>query len=200
MLRGKLHAMYRGPRKVISSGQEGVEIAALRAARNWFIETGGFTTPGLSCDEGLDGFGLTEIVNSAGFITPRQMNVNASDATIAFMDYVNPGVASTIVYATHGEWRSTPIPRQFVPAAEVPCVAIGSKPVLRVRFVHWRSHREAAIEPICAFLRKYRVQTLNVCASSKITSLDFESNVENVFSAVFTELHHAPDWTSEASE
>lgn len=186
-------AMYRGPTKVISGGQSGADIAALRAARECSIETGGHTVEYLMRKYRLANYNMTVITD---LVARSKRNVDDADGVIAFMERTTPGTACTIVYATHRRWRITPIPKQYVPVAEVPRVAFGSKPVLRVQWVG-QYNRENMITSICAFLKRYRIKTLNVCGSRTPTTC-WEEDIERILVDVFNELKSAQEQLSES--
>jgi len=84
-----------GIRKVISGGQTGADIAALRAARAAGIATGGWCPKGWRTEKGrqpelLKGFGLREH-GSAGYAARTRANVEEAGCTIIIGDELDRG-------------------------------------------------------------------------------------------------------------
>jgi hypothetical protein len=92
--------VYPGLRKVISGGQDGVDIAGLAAAHNCGLNTGGHCPHFFKTHSGpnleLGGkYGLTETI-STGYPTRTGLNVQNSDGTLIFGSKLNsPGITLT---------------------------------------------------------------------------------------------------------
>lgn len=88
-------------RKVISGGQVGVDVAALRAAREWDIETGGAIPEGWRTVEGAkpelgEEFGLEEF-GGWGYPPRTRENVRRGDGTLRFAtNWYSPGEKLTL--------------------------------------------------------------------------------------------------------
>ena len=80
--------------KVISGGQTGVDIAALKAARDAGLNTGGWIPKGFLTENGPDvsrmAFGLVE-TESTSYVPRTEQNVIDSDATFWYGDSSSPG-------------------------------------------------------------------------------------------------------------
>jgi hypothetical protein len=81
--------------KVISGGQTGVDIAALRAARSAGIETGGWCPKGWRTELGpqpdlLKEFGLREL-SSPKYPARTRANIETADCTIIVADMLDTG-------------------------------------------------------------------------------------------------------------
>ncbi len=81
-------------KKVISGGQTGVDIAALRAAADANLETGGSIPKGFlterGCDPSLKNFGLVE-TPSTSYVPRTENNVKNSDATLWYGNMTSRG-------------------------------------------------------------------------------------------------------------
>ena len=103
--------------KIISGGQSGADIAALRAAKKLNLETGGFAPKNFQTVDGSKPelgtiYGLTEIkVNDcislpSQYVIRSKLNVEHSDGTLAFRSRYSPGTDKTIGYAISKQWKS----------------------------------------------------------------------------------------------
>jgi hypothetical protein len=162
-------------KRVISGGQTGADRAALEAAVQCGIDTGGtlpwgyLKTP--TADLRLrDVYGLTECrwpaQSAALALIARSMkNVDDADVTIAFRTSDSPGTNKTIAYCRTGSWPKNDkelafglsdqqqLPSKMRPnRVHRPCLIIEN-----AEDISASSHR------IAAFLRKYSVDVLNVC-------------------------------------
>lgn len=97
---------------VISGGQTGADIAAVRAAQQLKLNTGGhvplfFETWQLhkygfvKIDKPADG---TEMSAGDQFALRSRLNVDNSDGTLAFRTHASVGTDKTIAYALHKKW------------------------------------------------------------------------------------------------
>ena len=100
-------------RKIISGGQTGADRAALEAARDVNLATGGWIPRGFMTSAGRDAslgrvFGLRELPSSslaAAYVKRSQLNVDDADATLVFRLAPSRGSDCTIGYAQCGRWR-----------------------------------------------------------------------------------------------
>lgn len=89
--------------KIISGGQTGADLGALRAARELGLATGGWAPKGFvnekgSCAAAAQAYGLTE--HSVGGYAPRTLsNVMSADAVLLFGLLASAGTALTRTYA-----------------------------------------------------------------------------------------------------
>jgi hypothetical protein len=97
--------------KVVSGGQTGADLAALRAAKDLCLETGGIAARGFWNEDGAHPeyaaeFGLTEDA-AAGYVSRTKQNVDLADCTVAFLaKSMGPsGTSKTVGYALSGKWR-----------------------------------------------------------------------------------------------
>lgn len=162
--------MNEGLHKVISGGQVGVDMAALRAARYLGLETGGTAPPDYMTSDGpkhetLRAYGLKELGSpggAAGYIARSQRNVNDAQATIAFRSHSSAGTDKTIQFCINGRWRTPTLAMGDVDA----CVFASPgchRPLLVVRRMTL-----ATQEAVRAFLRQHQVVTLNVAGHRKV--------------------------------
>lgn len=118
--------------RVISGGQTGADRAALEAATDLRIPTGGWAPPRFMTSAGPDSslklFGLREVPVTrswsigVAYVKRSKMNVDDSDGTIVFRYYSSPGTDRTIGYCATGQW--SPITRES--DAYRPCLVISS--------------------------------------------------------------------------
>lgn len=154
-------------------GQTGADRAALEAAKNIGIETGG-TAPKkwmteYGPDDTLRSFGLIE--GPYDYRERTKSNVDDSDATIVFRFKSSPGTDCTIGYAQTHKWTS----RMYSKFD-------GYKPVLVVHSLELSN-----VQKVCNFIEKYRLKTLNVAGHRDSTSgvEDFAQKVQNFLEIVF---------------
>lgn len=85
--------------RVITGGQSGVDLAALRAARACGVETGGTAARGWLTEDGpaewLKDYGLTEC-ETPGYPARTAANVRAADAVLLLGDPHSPGSTRTL--------------------------------------------------------------------------------------------------------
>jgi len=147
--------------RVISGGQCGADQAALRAARQVGIETGGIAPPGWATSEGpqqelLMGYGLKEGEGqgAAGYVMRSKQNVDDAEATLVFRAQASAGSDKTIEYCLSGRWKT---PTFALGQADAVQNALGHRPVIIVQHL-----TPAAQEAVCSFLREHQVRILNV--------------------------------------
>lgn len=142
-------------RKVISGGQTGVDQAALRAARECLLNTGGTAPRGWRTLEGpapwLASFGLVES-GSPAYSTRTGMNVMNSDATLRIAtDFGSPGERCTLTAINR--WRKTHMD-------VTPLSLLGGSADSTEQFIH-----ETVL-----WLITQKVMVLNVAGNSEKTS------------------------------
>ena len=153
--------------RVISGGQTGADRAALEAARNVRVPTGGTAPCGFMTASGRDYtlrsvFGLCElpiaqrnrVSVSQMHVLRSQRNVDNADVTVAFRLKASVGTDKTIGYAITRKWR-VPSARDLQ-RSELEQY----KPCLVVRSV---DDVEAAAQTIAAFVQRTGAHTINVC-------------------------------------
>lgn len=153
-------------KKVISGGQQGADLAGLQAARKLGLETGGTAPPGFMTSAGpraqlLKAFELHELSEkcspAAGYARRSMLNVDNSDATVAFRLHPSPGTDKTIGYCFLGQWRTAPELPEGGAVADF-WETRGHRPVFVVRNA---GSLRARLE-FRAFLQANRVRVLNV--------------------------------------
>ncbi len=154
------------PQKVISGGQDGVDIAALRVAKSLGIPTGGHIPFGFLTVSGKKpelGFlyGLEEMKFTAStafaYIARSKKNIDESSAVLAFYFGSNysSGTAKSITYAAIKNWTSLAI------SLEIPFhILDGFRPVFVITEVN-----ETSLAAFRLFLQRYKPTTLNVVGS-----------------------------------
>lgn len=164
-------------KKIISSGQRGVDIAALRVAKKLMMQTGGVCSWNRRTQDIASTYGLSFIMDMQSYfatvVKRSQMNVNQSDATIVFRLRESPSADRIIHYAMTRKW-----PRFYEwhsnPYADYSEVATGYKPVLIVTRLTKLSQMA-----ISEFLVRHEVRTLNVTGNQPWTGRpNLEQEVE----------------------
>ncbi len=149
--------------KIISGGQTGADLAALRAAKRVGHATGGLAPRWLVIQFDLSAqFGVSPMPVERGIRSRAQMlalrsmrNVDAADVTVAFLLETGVGTARTIVYARTRKWADSRMHHEA--ASEEP--PTDYKPVLVI------TDLDEAADAVRAFLVKHRPATVNVCGS-----------------------------------
>lgn len=100
---------------IISGGQTGVDIAALRAARALGLKTGGWAPPRFMTSKGpkekllRDHYGLKAIDFSgswpAAYARRSMRNVDESDASVVIRTHASTGTDKTLGYCISGKWQ-----------------------------------------------------------------------------------------------
>lgn len=173
--------------KIVSGGQIGADIAALRAARRLGLATGGFAPAGFMTAHGpnpqLAEFGLAPVRGGSlaqQYVRRSTMNVDAADATLAIRLEASRGTDCTIGYAVCGRWAACADLAPGV-AAEP---ATAHRPVLVVQTLC----ESAAAPAIREFLHRRRVRTLNVCGHRAYDRVpNYESAVEHLLFRALSE-------------
>lgn len=166
--------------RVISGGQVGADIAALRAAARAGIATGGHAPAGYRTQAGenraLATYGLREVRGRGpgGYIMRSMLNVDEADATLAIRLRPSAGTDKTISYALLHGWprgaAAWPVPGGDAAFAR-PTSAY--RPV----FVVLRLCPDAAAEAR-AWLDSVRPAVLNVCGNRDGGIEDYEKRIE----------------------
>ncbi|KAH3765333.1 Circularly permutated YpsA SLOG family [Pelomyxa schiedti] len=167
--------------KVISGGQTGADRAGLEAARQLNLATGGFAPKGWLTEDGPDpglaNFGLTQ-ANASGYPARTKMNVDASDATIAFRLHPGTGTDKTIGYCQNRKWA---FPDLYHPVRRGRCWMeyTGYRPCLIITNLEYTTE---IVQCIKDFLHRNSVHTINIAGHRETTA-----GVDN-FTARVTQL------------
>ena len=161
--------------KVISGGQTGVDVAALRAAKALGIETGGWMPQGFRTLAGprfdyMALYGMREH-DRAGYASRTEANVRDSHGTLRVaLKFASPGEKCTLRWIqTYGR------PWQDVRWTETP---LSAKTQIVVEFVHGLLMRCATAERVI----------LNVAGNSEATAPGIEHAAEDFLIEVFTKV------------
>ena len=177
---------------IISGGQDGADIAALRAAKRVGLATGGTAPTKFWTMHGSDRtlhtlYGLKEIKNvgrGTGLIQRSQANVDSADATLAVRLHASSGTDSTIGYAETGRWAPT---RGLVDreGQSVVNLSHGShRPVLVLCRMPASAEMASTTRAFCDFIRTHHVCTLNVCGHRDVDEVAVEALLVALFKAV----------------
>ena len=158
--------------KIVSGGQCGADRAGLDAAVQLGLATGGFMPKGFRTEDGpapelAQRYGLQETA-STGYVARSIANVDAADATVAFMVVSKPAMGSgtrkTVGHCLHDKWG--------FPADETEWKRVEAKhrPVFVVDASRWTvtsdgvniPDQEETAAAFRAFLARHGVRTLNV--------------------------------------
>lgn len=162
---------YSGVKKVISGGQTGGDLGALKGAKKAGVETGGTAPPGflsgLKKEKALlESFGMKEGEPDPKVFPKRSMkNVDDSDGTVAIIWGKSTGTSNTIGYAKTGEWRHT----------DNVSSDIGKKPLL----VLTTKDPSVAATEIADFVTRNNIETLNVAGHRESTQPGIEAFTED---------------------
>lgn len=178
---------------VISGGQTGADRAGLEAAARCGLRTGGWAPAGFSTSSGFDSllgsrFGLREVprdpVVSRMLVARSKLNVDCSDATVAFRLRWSVGTDKTIAYCSTGNW---PIGRPTGPSSDKGSPTIPRhRPCLVITQLTPETPRI-----IVDFVRAHGVRTLNVAGHRDVTLAecpDFAVRVEQLLVEAFTQM------------
>ena len=166
--------------RIISGGQNGVDVAALRAARAVGIATGGWAPHGWTTLDGvapwLADYGLLENART-GYAPRTEANVRDSDATLRMaVDFFSPGEKLTIAM----------VDRHKKPHADVLLVADRIHGGYRVAsMVVDGARRDARLEVLVAWCRRYRV--INVAGNSERTAPGIGATAEPLLRSLLAE-------------
>jgi hypothetical protein len=169
--------------RVISGGQTGADVAALRAAKRLGLRTGGTAPPKFMTSCGVnadlrDVYGLVEYSEpttslAQAYVARSKRNVDDSDAMVAFRLGRSAGTDKTIGYAMTGRWAAAAV--SYAGGATEPPATY--RPVLVLTSLAV----PGAAESIRAFVKRHRIGTLNVCGHRAWAALpNFESLVEEI--------------------
>ena len=165
--------------KVISGGQTGADRAALEAAKELGISTGGTAPKGwlteLGPDESLKLFGLREC-NRKGYPARTIQNINNSCGTLVFRFHTGLGTDKTIGYAQTKRWCYGKRGKTDLE---------GYKPVLVID-----SLSSENINRVVLFIRSQNISVLNVAGHRESTSgvPSFQNTVKAFLKKVFKQI------------
>lgn len=182
--------------KVISGGQTGADIAALHAVRahneaspHRKLQTGGYcphdyaTTKGRNAE--LAQFGLQQVANgplTTQYALRSQLNVQATDATLAFRFKPSVGTDKTISYAMTQKWM--PLKITIDVTGEL---YNAKKPTFVITSLD--TDHDALIDQLAAFLAKHHVHALNVCGHrDECYERDIATFLQHAFHKFFKEI------------
>lgn len=190
--------------KVISGGQTGADQAALRAARRWQLQTGGFAALDFQTTRGPDYslrdiYGLKEVDTSNGsrsvaasYVARSMKNVDESDATIAFRIRSSPGTDKTIGYAYSKKWRYLSAIEKIHLSKQMNDSSSNDNKMLNVHrpclVISDLSNQNDAVKTILCFLNIVRPASVNVCGhrnDGTLKSVEYTTAVENILNDVF---------------
>lgn len=196
--------------KIISGGQSGAELGALRAAACVGLATGGVMPPRFTNEHGANPsfracYGVRESVHANlddAFTECAKANIDAADATILFRFSPTPQLDYAITYAQEGAWRRG-MPLGILAQRQSPVVNTrpdrvvtlvnGRQPVLVIVRAH-TTDIAWLVNCIVNFVRDYDLRTLNVTGhrDSSAPCADFEAAVFTILSAAFSHLQRHP--------
>lgn len=181
--------------RIVSGGQTGADIAALRAARAFnekhkteLIKTGGscptrfMTVDGPNAE--LAVFGLVPLQENGTSLveqyrTRSMMNIQNSDATLAFRFKSSAGTDCSISYATTKNWSM--LKNEKIRNGDAPDTNF--KPIIVITYLG--SSTWGLIPKVRAFLIRHKVRTLNVCGNRDKKN---ESEIQDFLEILFTNL------------
>lgn len=170
--------------KVISGGQIGADLEALRVAHKLGLQTGGFapaefrTSAGKMPELGTK-FHLQEIAPaslSAMYVQRSKKNIDLAEATLAFRLQESPGTDNSIRYCQTKKWGTT-AKESRSPKRRV------HRPCLVVRAIGEKQQKHV-VASITSFLTTHRVRTLNVVGHRRVAGMP---NYTNRISAILTQ-------------
>lgn len=163
---------------VVSGGQTGADISALRAAKKMMMRTDGWVPYGFlssrSSPPDLSSYALKEVPNRGSFsdmlVERSKRNVDDARVTIAFRLFRSPGTDSTISYALSKKWGIMRLSGGEPKTNYRPVLVISSL-----------DDHEAEAARITAFVRKHEARIVNVCGHRACPAVPkFEAAVERV--------------------
>lgn len=169
--------------RIVSGGQNGVDQAALRAARAVGIATGGWAPRGFATLDGpapwLADYGLVEHART-GYAPRTEANVRDSDATLRIAaDFLSPGERLTIAM----------VDRHKKPRADVCLVANRIHGGYNVRHVVVDGLQRAdprSFEALVAWARRYHV--VNIAGNSERTAPGIGAFAEGMLRSLFAQV------------
>lgn len=173
--------------KIISGGQTGADMAALRAASKLGIPTGGVAPAELISKLKLGEYGITPFVypgRTASLkerLVGRSMrNVDTAEAVIAFRPGPSTGTDKTIAYAISHRWRDFVPPKMdknFTPSTSY-------KPTYLITDM---SSPDDCADGIVCFIKKTKARVINVCGPREFPGVqDYEQRVEAILRIAFS--------------
>jgi predicted NAD-dependent protein-ADP-ribosyltransferase YbiA (DUF1768 family) len=192
-------------KKVISGGQTGADLAALEAARECNVPTGGHAVQGFLTLNGPNLqlktlFGLVDDVSlrkgngavAQAYTERSRLNVDDSDGTVAFRTRSSIGTDKTALFCRSGVWPQGPLGLQ--PLAQLwdptsaapwyrPCLLIDDLSVEKI---------DSNAEKIVEFVQKKKIKCLNVCGHRDAATAgveNFNARVKEILVKAFTLLN-----------
>ncbi len=172
--------------KIISGGQTGADIAALRAASKLGLPTGGYSTPTLIKNFNLGQYGVVPFAISGRAVSHAELlvgrskkNVDVCDAVVAFRPGPSTGTDRTIAYALSKRWK------EFVPPKMDKNFTLSTsyKPVFLVTHLN---DVDVCADGIAEFIKTTKATTVNVCGPREFPSIpDYEQRVETILRIAF---------------
>ena len=168
----KLNNKKKMIEKIISGGQIGADIAALRAAETLGLQTGGaapvafMTSKGKNTELGSR-YGLVECLTEqmekkptlpTQYVIRSKANVLAADGTVAFRCHASPGTDKTIGYCISGNWKTYQDPSVIIRLARP------FKPLLIIDLSDI-DNRIRDYDRLRNFVIENNIRTLNVCGN-----------------------------------
>lgn len=150
---------------IISGGQTGADRAALDAARQLGLETGGWAPRDYLTmngpDPSLERYGLKQMP-SPSYEERSKRNVDMSTGTVAFRRQHSPGTDNTIGYCIHGQWTRS--------KSSGHCRIEPYRPVLVIDASKWNDGGmwtdntwQSDGVRLRTFIMQHKIRVLNVC-------------------------------------
>ncbi len=169
---------------VVSGGQTGADVAALFAARQSNLLTGGIAPTGYVTTFGkapwLKSYNLTELPPSNNivvqYIQRSKLNVDRSDATVAFSNHPSSGTDKTIGYALTKTWKVIPNANSYKSTYK-PCLIISTLD-------------QASVDNLVNFITSNKIKVLNVCGHRETDNYkkEWTNSVTDFLKRVFSRL------------
>lgn len=173
--------------KIISGGQTGADIAALRAASKLGIPTGGVAPSELISKHKLGEYGITPFVYPGrnASLTERLVgrsmkNVDMAEAVVAFRPGPSVGTDKTIAYATSHRWKDFVMPKMDKNFT----ISTSYKPTYLIIDMH---DPDGCADGIVSFIKKTKARVINVCGPREFKDVpDYEQRVEAILRIAFS--------------
>jgi len=165
-------------KKIISGGQTGSDLGGLEAGKDLGLETGGTAPEGWLTELGpqkelLQQYGLSEGPKDVRkFVKRTMLNVDCSDATIAFRLKKSPGTDKTIGYAHNKKWE---YPNDILETSNY-------KPIFVIHNLN-----AVPIRKIAAWLIDNKVKVLNVAGHREKSWPGLQQITREIIKAIYYE-------------
>lgn len=169
--------------KIVSGGQNGVDLLALEVANSLGIITGGLAPQNYMTSTGSnldlrDKYGLTEDVKaislSASYVLRSIKNVDNTDGTLAFQIVKSVGTSKTVGYCLHKKWMFPKTDNMDRPHA-------GHKPVLVIKDLE---NEDDLFRKIIDFINTNNILSLNVAGNRDIIAAH-DTAIRSLLTKVF---------------